>query len=136
MGEYRVTLIAKKAEGSGVTAHRVVTFGTAAYQVKKPSGANAAPAGVVMGGEEDTFSADNTVDIAKGGVLEIEVGSGDVTGGKFVYLDSDGCVNDIPAAGAQAQNINAVGIAQATAEDGELVQVEWAPCLIHIPATG
>jgi hypothetical protein len=109
------------AAGAAVTKRRIVKF-SADLTVVQAAAATDALVGVAdsLGAE----AAGARCEVYVAGVVEVEAG-GNITRGAFVTSDANGrAVAAAPAAGA---NNRVIGIAQASAVSGDIVDVLLAP---------
>jgi hypothetical protein len=106
---------------AAIYAKRVCILGTDEQEVTVPAGANAVPYGVVQGGEDEDFAAEDFIGIAIAGIVEVEAGTGGITKGAYVYVvDTGGKVADVPAT---AGTWNVVGICTKAAADGDIGEI-------------
>lgn len=116
------SLFKARTAAGAIAPYRFVKHGAADNQVAQAAGATDKLCGVVQ--QLGAAKAGDTVDIAKGGIVGIELG-GPVTRGDPLTSDASGkAVVAAPAAGA---SVRIGGFAEVSGIAGDIIDMEYAP---------
>ncbi len=117
----------------------VVKLGSDANHVTPVTAMTDVPYGVILGGDADELDdvdlvAEDFVDVGFDGVLPCVAGPGGVTAGGWVVATTGGVVIDLPDTASAEVTVIALGIAMASADEGEGVDVAIMRCAFTIPS--
>jgi hypothetical protein len=124
-------LIRSFLANADIRGHRIVAFHATKQAATEAASNTAALLGVST---SPGASAGAMVDVVPLGLSEVVAG-GNLVRGARVTSDAEGRAVAVPAPGAQAVTVSVVGIVQAAAAEGDIVEIVVAPSAIYVPAS-